>query len=89
MQARLALEQFVANAGETKDFRINYAFSFNYYDQSPQSSANPVLQFNITSSFDEKTLGLDSYIGRIFSYKLTLKNLKPFYRPPVVALNAT
>ena len=52
VQARLALEQFVANAGETKDFRINYAFSFNYYDQSPQSSANPVLQFNITSSFD-------------------------------------
>ena len=35
VNASLALEEFVANTGETKDFKINYAFTFNYYDITP------------------------------------------------------
>lgn len=28
----LSLVNFTSNKGESKDFRVNYAFSFNYYD---------------------------------------------------------
>ena len=39
----------------------------------------------MTTSFTDKQLGLDAQIGRIFSYRLTLRNTKPFTRP----VNAT
>ena len=39
----LALEEFVPNEGETKDFKINYAFSYRYYDLQPESVRNPSL----------------------------------------------
>ncbi len=35
LNVSLALEEFVPNKGENKDFKINYAFSFNYYDITP------------------------------------------------------
>ena len=85
VQAVLALEDFVANEGETKDFRINYAFSYSYYDLLPESVRNPSLQFNVTSSVPDSQLGLDSQIGRVFSYRLTLRNTKPFTKPSNVS----
>jgi hypothetical protein len=33
----IALENFQPNKGETKDFRVNYAFAFNYYDVTPMA----------------------------------------------------
>jgi hypothetical protein len=42
-KATLILEDFVANEGETKDFKINYAFSYSYYDLQPESVRNPSL----------------------------------------------
>jgi hypothetical protein len=74
--ANLSLEDFVPNKGETKDFKINYAFSFNYYDTTPQSKANPALGFKVVQTFDDRFLGLDRSQGQVFSYKLVLTNLK-------------
>jgi len=42
----IALENYQANPGETKDFRVNYAFTFNYYDSTPQSVSS-VLGFEV------------------------------------------
>jgi hypothetical protein len=42
----IALENYQANPGETKDFRVNYAFAFNYYDSNPLS-ASSVLGFSV------------------------------------------
>jgi hypothetical protein len=47
LNVSISLENFVANQGENKDFRVNYAFSFNYFDQLP-ISASRVLGFNVT-----------------------------------------
>ena len=33
----IGLENFVPTPGETKDFRVNYAFSLNYFDTTPES----------------------------------------------------
>jgi hypothetical protein len=66
----------VPNAGENKDFKINYAFSFSYYDITTQSSANQNLGFNVIQSFDERILGIERSQGQIFSYKMVLRNLK-------------
>lgn len=52
----IALENFVPNRGENKDFRVNYAFDFKYYDVTPES-ANSVLNFTVQQSFDTSTLG--------------------------------
>jgi len=87
--AKLALENFTANEGETKDFRINYAFSHSYYDLTPESTANPFLQFNVVSTFNEKNLGLGSQQGKVFSYRVTLKNTKPHFPPVIVPMNGT
>ena len=32
VSAKLALENFNLKAGETQDFKINYAFTYDYYD---------------------------------------------------------
>lgn len=76
LNASLSLEEFVANPGETKDFKINYAFTFNYYDITPQSRVNPNLGFSVVQTFDERNLGLERSQGQIFSYKVVLRNLK-------------
>jgi hypothetical protein len=59
LNATLALEEFVPNKGENKDFKINYAFTFSYYDITPESTANRNLGFNVIQSFDERILGIE------------------------------
>jgi hypothetical protein len=46
MNISVALEEFAQNEGETKDFRVNYVFSFTYYDQTPLLQSN-VLGFSV------------------------------------------
>ncbi len=53
----ISLDNFKPAPGETRDFRVNYAFSFNYYDQTPESSSNSVLGFTIKPSFRLTDLG--------------------------------
>ena len=79
----IALDSFVPNAGETKDFRVNYAFSFNYYDQSPVATSG-VLGFTVATLFTESTLGSDITQGKVFSYKLNLQNLKTYTPAPLI-----
>ena len=52
LSINIALENFKASPGEMKDFRVNYAFSFNYYDQTPESVGNSVLGFSVTPGFN-------------------------------------
>ena len=47
----LSLVNFTMNAGENKDFRVNFAFTFKYYDQSPLSQPS-VIGFNVTPKFN-------------------------------------
>jgi hypothetical protein len=54
----IGLENFVANPGETKDFRVNYAFSFNYFDTTPETVSS-VLGYTVARRFDIATLGTD------------------------------
>lgn len=42
----IALQNFTPNAGETSDFRVNYAFAFNYYDTTPVTVSS-VLNFTV------------------------------------------
>lgn len=53
----ISLDNFKPAPGENRDFRVNYAFSFNYYDQTPESSSNSVLGFTIKPSFKLTDLG--------------------------------
>jgi hypothetical protein len=51
----IALENFQLAKGETKDFRVNYAFAFNYYDTTPESFTS-VLGFSVKQGFDVRNL---------------------------------
>jgi hypothetical protein len=81
LSINIALENFKASPGETKDFRVNYAFSFNFYDQTPESVASSVLGFTVTPGFNLRNLGTDRSMGQVFSYKLNLRNNKPHTGP--------
>ena len=71
----LSLVNFTMNAGENKDFRVNYAFAFKYYDQSPLSQPS-VIGFNVTPKFNTLQLGSSLMVGSIFTYAMQLSNLK-------------
>lgn len=66
---------FTPNKGETKDFRVNYAFDFKYYDVSPEAVSS-VLGYSVTQSFLDSALGSDRQKGKVFSYKIRLQNNK-------------
>jgi hypothetical protein len=46
LKISIGLENFVEAPGETKDFRVNYAFAFNYFDTKPESVSS-VLGFTV------------------------------------------
>ncbi len=58
----IGLENFQLAKGETKDFRANYAFAFNYYDNTPESVTS-VLGFTVKQGFDVRNLGAERGIG--------------------------
>jgi hypothetical protein len=76
------LQNFTANAGETQDFRVNYAFSLAYYDTTPESKSS-VLALTVKQGFKIADLGADRSNGKVFSYTITLKNNKTVVLPPV------
>lgn len=67
----ITLQDYEPNNGETKDFRVNYAFAFNYYDTTPESVSS-VLNYTVTQSFVDSALGAVAMKGKVFSYKLRL-----------------
>jgi len=58
LKIEIGLENFTPADGEIKDFRVNYAFSFNYYDTTPESVPS-VLGFTVNKIFGKKILGAD------------------------------
>ena len=52
----IALVDFTPNVNETKDFRVNYAFNYNYYDVTPLATSS-VLNFAVKQAFVNTTLG--------------------------------
>jgi hypothetical protein len=44
------------------DFRVNYAFAFNYYDKAPESVSS-VLGFSVKQGLDVRNLGAERGIG--------------------------
>lgn len=89
MNVSIALENFVANQGETMDFKVNYAFAFNYYDTTPEAVSS-ILSYQVKQAFDASALGAAKSSGKVFSYKVSLRNLKTFTPVPMVkAANGT
>ncbi|CDW84292.1 a-macroglobulin complement component [Stylonychia lemnae] len=70
----LSLENFNQQKGETSDFKVNYAFTYSYFDLNPVA-ASTVLSFDVLQKFDVKNLGADNQITKQFTYTLNVKNL--------------
>lgn len=70
----LALENFVLAQGENKDFRITYSFSHKYFDQTPLSSGNSPIGFNVAVN-NISSLGAENMVGRAFTFNVSLTNL--------------
>ncbi len=60
--------------GETEDFKVNYAFAYDYFDTTPTKNSS-VINFRVAQRFQEEDLGADDFFGRVFTYDLTLTNL--------------
>jgi hypothetical protein len=65
------------------DFKVNYAFSFNYYDTTPEAVSS-VLSYQVKPSFDLQSLGSVKADGKVFSYKMTVRNLKTYTPVPMI-----
>ena len=71
----ISLEDFTLNKGEEKDFRVSYAFSFKYFDTTPESIPSNI-SFSVKQNFTTADLGLVAKNGKIFTYAATLTNKK-------------
>ena len=89
LKLSISLENFQVDPNESKDFKVNYAFTFNYYDTTPIATST-VIAYNVTQVFADKNLGATAQVGKVFSYKLRLENLKKGGPVPIpLAANAT
>ncbi|CDW79846.1 a-macroglobulin complement component [Stylonychia lemnae] len=74
VKVTLSLENFKQRAGETSDFKVNFAFMYSYSDLNP-APASKALSYDVLQKFDAKNLGADNQIGKSFQYVLNLRNL--------------
>ena len=84
----IALENFVLREGEKKDFRVNFAFTFNYYDTRPESMSS-VLGFAVQQTFVSTDLGNAQSNGKPFTYKITLQNKQKITVPIPMGADVT
>ena len=69
------------------DFRVNYAFAFDYFDVTPETLNNPNLAFSIIQAFQSSQLGADNRQGRVFTYRVRLENTRKYTPPPMIKLD--
>ena len=72
VQLSVALQNFTIDSGETEDFKVQYAFSFQYFDTQPIGTSK-TLQYSV-SSLNSTLLGKTTTTGKIIAYTYTLTN---------------
>jgi hypothetical protein len=70
----VTLEDFTIGTGETQDFKVNYAFTYRYFDTTPIAPSS-TLGFKVLQRFKDSEMGLEESFGKVFSYDLSLTNL--------------
>ena len=57
MNVSLALENFTMSPGETQDFKVTYAFTYDYFDTTPLEPSSTI-GYKVLQRFANDTLGL-------------------------------
>ena len=56
LNLKISLENFVLASGQSEDFKVSYAFAFNYYDSTPLATSSN-LAFSVSQSIENSLLG--------------------------------